>query len=86
MRAVDASGSDYEPPQNDPAFIEALHPACHQKRTTGRLPGAERTITTKGSDVGLAAKFRRLENRDTKPRKLRSFPSRKNPWPKRKFR
>lgn len=67
LRAVNVNGDDYHPPQNDPEFIEALHSACHLKRTVGRLPGAQRTITTKGSDAHLAAKFRKLE----KPRKPR---------------
>lgn len=82
-RPVNASGTDYEPAQNDPAFIEGLHGPCHLKRTTGRLPGAERTITTKGSDAHLKAKFNRLEGR-TKPRHKKKIPSR--PFPKgRKF-
>lgn len=73
-RPVNASGTDYEPAQNDPAFIEGLHAPCHLKRTTGRLPGAERTITTKGSDAHLKAKFNRLEGR-TKPRRKVQWPT-----------
>ena len=64
-RPVNAAGTDYDPPQLDPEHIEALHPECHQQRTTGRRPGAERTVTTKGSDIWLKTKFARLE----KPRK-----------------
>ena len=84
MRKVNASGTDYEPPQNDPDWIEALHLACHLKRTVGRAIGSERTVTTKGSDAWLAAKFRRLEGKN-KPRKKAKIAQRKNPWPKRKF-
>ena len=66
MRPVNVNGDDYFPPQNDPDCIDALHKLCHLKRTVGRIPGAEKTITTKGSDAHLAAKFRKLE----KPKKL----------------
>ena len=77
LRKVNAKGTDYIPPQNDPDFIDALHKLCHLKRTVGRIPGAERTITTKGSDAHLAAKFRRLEG---PPRHKAKIPSR--PFPK----
>lgn len=73
-RAVNVNGDDYHPPQNDHDFIDALHKPCHLSRTVGRLPGAEKTVTTKGSDVWLKAKFNRLEGR-TKPK-------RKHQWPK----
>jgi len=64
MRPVNAAGTDYDPPQNDPNFIEAVHKTpCHLKRTVGRQPGAEKTVTTKGSDVWLKKKFDRLEGR-----------------------
>lgn len=68
MRAVNVEGTDYHPPQNDPDHIDALHKPCHLRRTVGRLPGAEKTATTKGSDAWLAAKFRKLEGKN-KPRK-----------------
>ncbi len=84
MRSVNVDGTDYHPPQNDPEFIQALHAACHLKRTTGRLPGASRTITTKGSDVGLATKFRKLEGK-LKPRKRQTIQSRGFPKTQRKF-
>ncbi len=77
LRPMNASGTDYKPPQLDPNYIEALHPACHQKRTTGRLPGAKRTITTKGSDIGIAAKFRRLERPKKRKVKIPSRPFQK---------
>lgn len=74
-RPVNAAGTDYDPPQNHPDFIEALDPSCHQQRTTGRKPGAERTVTTKGSDVWLKSKFNRLEGR-TKKRPKQKIQSR----------
>ncbi len=82
LRCLNASGTDYEPPQNDPDYIRGLHRACHLQKTTGRAIGAARTVTSKGSDIGLAAKFRRLERPQKRKAKI---PSR--PFPKkRKFR
>ena len=75
LRAVNVEGTDYHPPQNEPAYIDALHASCHLKRTVGRIPGAEQTITVKGSDAWLAAKFRKLEGKN-KPRDKRAIPSR----------
>ena len=73
-RRIRADGIDYIPAQNDPKYIDALHPPCHLRRTIGRKPGAERTVTTKGSDIGLKAKFDRLEGR-TKPKRKTSWPT-----------
>jgi hypothetical protein len=87
LRPVNADGTDYDPPQNDPNFLQELHSPCHLKRTVGRLPGAERTVTTKGSDAHLAAKFRKLE-KPRKPRTViqpRGFPNAKRKIPSRKF-
>lgn len=53
----------YVPAANDPAFLIWREKAAHQEKTTGRRPGASRTITTKGSDIGLKTKFARLEKR-----------------------
>lgn len=94
LRPVNRDGTDYMPAQNNSAYIEALHKDCHLKRTVGRIPGAERTITTKGSDAHLAAKFRKLEGKN-KPRKRTiitprgmgpKIPSRPFPKQKRSFR
>ena len=69
LRSINVEKTDYHPPQNDPLFIEALHKLCHLKRTVGRIPGAEKTITVKGSDAWLAAKFRKLEGKNKPKRK-----------------
>lgn len=74
LRSVNVDRTDYHPPQNDPVYIDALHAACHLQRTVGRLPGAEKTVTTKGSDAHLAAKFRRLEGQERKKAKIPSRP------------
>lgn len=75
LRPINVNGDDYHPPQNDPDHIDALHTPCHLKRTIGRFPGAEKTITTKGSDAFLAAKFRKLEGKN-KPKRKSAIPSR----------
>lgn len=93
LRQVNVNGDDYYPPQNDPAYIDALHKACHLRRTVGRIPGAEKTATTKGSDAWLAAKFRKLEGKN-KPKRKRTtitpkgfgkIPSRPFPKTSRRF-
>ena len=86
LRDYDAAVSDvaarYTPHAHDPAFLIYREKADHQQKTTGRKPGAERTVTTKGSDIWLKSKFNRLEGR-TKQRPKQKIPQRKNPWPKR---
>jgi hypothetical protein len=68
----------YRPDANDPRYLVYRLKPEHRKKTTGRKPDAERTVTTKGSDVWLAKKFRKLE----KPQKPKQkIPSR--PFPKR---
>ena len=92
MRPVKADGTDYDPPQLDPNFIDALHADCHQKRTTGRAIGASRTVTTKGSDIWLKTKFARLERKkrleaaaDEVLRGTGHFPPKKAKIPSRPF-
>ena len=92
----------YTPHAHDPGALVYREKADHQQKTTGRRPGAERTVTTKGSDIGLKSKFNRLEGR-LKPKrksiKSRGFakgPKRarnstlcktvRRPWPKRRIR
>jgi hypothetical protein len=74
----------YTPHAHNPDFLIYRSKPDHQQKTTGRKPGAARTITVKGSDIGLAAKFRRLER--TKPIRKAKIPSRPFGKQKRKFR
>ena len=76
----------YNPHAHNPDFLVYRSKEDHQQKTTGRKPGAERTITTKGSDIGLKTKFARLERPKRKSR-FSSPPSRakKSTWPKRPF-
>jgi hypothetical protein len=65
----------YTPHAHDPDFLIYREKADHQQKTTGRKPGAERTVTTKGSDIWLKSKFARLEGR-TKQRPKQKIRSR----------
>lgn len=92
-RNVALDNLDYDPPQLDPNFIEALHVDCHDKRTFG--PGGEKRITVAGSDLHIRDKTRNLqqqqkEYRDRLLAKDRGEPSPKPKkpkyqWPKRKM-
>ncbi len=73
----------YRPHAHSSDHLIYLEKADHQQKTTGRKPGAERTVTTKGSDIWVKTKFARLEG---KPKRKEKIPQRRNPWPKRKFR
>jgi hypothetical protein len=53
-RAFDPVTNTYTPDANDPAFIQAFTTGCHALKTFG--PGGERRITTRGSDIGEAAR------------------------------
>lgn len=75
----------YTPHAHDPDALFYREKADHQQKTTGRRPGTERTVSTRGSDIWLKSKFNRLEGR-TKKRPKAKIPQRKNPWPKRKMR
>lgn len=80
LRPFNKKTGKYTPPANDPDYLVYREKAEHQQKTTGRKPGALRTVTTKGSDIGLKSKFARLEGR-TKKRPKQKIPQRKNPWP-----
>lgn len=76
----------YAPNANDPDHLVYRSRTIHLQKTIGRKHDAEKTVTTKGSDIWLKTKFKRLENPSTKPRskipgrpfpKGRPFPSRK---------
>lgn len=51
-RPYDTDARDFIPPQNDPQFITPLLKKDHLYKTVGRKPDAEKTVTTRGSDVG----------------------------------
>lgn len=65
-RPFDTEAGDFIPPQNDPLFIDAILTDEHLYRTTGRKPGAERTVTTRGSDVGEAARIRDIQETEAR--------------------
>jgi hypothetical protein len=71
----------YTPNANDPAHLIYRPLRDHGEKTFGRKADAEKTVTTKGSDIWLKSKFSRLEGR-TKKRPRAKIPQRKNPWPK----
>ncbi len=54
-------GLDYTPKANDPAYIEALHKACHAKRTYG----GDAKATTLGTDVHNRSRSKRLARAHT---------------------
>lgn len=81
---------DWNPAQNDPLYLEAIHEDCHQARTTGRKGTS--IATTRGSDVGdfahisaAAEKHEAFRRRllAKEPGTSARPPSR---WPKRKIR
>jgi hypothetical protein len=83
LRQFNERTGKYTPDANDPAYLIYREKDDHLQKTTGRKPGALKTVTTKGSDIGLKTKFARLERKKTKTHK-RTIPSR--PFPKqRKF-
>lgn len=59
LRAYDEATRTYDPPANDPRYIKLWRQECHQKKTHG--PGAERRVTTKGSDNHTARRIARLQ-------------------------
>jgi len=75
LRKFNERTGKYTPDANDPAYLIYREKADHLQKTVGRKAGAERTVTTKGSDIWLKSKFNRLEGR-TKPRRKSAIPSR----------
>jgi hypothetical protein len=77
LRHFNQRTGKYRPPANDPDFLMFRKKEDHLHKTTGRKPGAARTVTSKGSDVWLAKKYRKQAN----PKGFKSkIPSR--PFPK----
>lgn len=83
-REYDAVLGDYNPPQNDPTFLRALHLDCHKRISHGTC------ATTAGSDSNRRAKMQRI-NRVWEAHKecIRTKGEAREPvqsrWPKRKF-
>lgn len=73
----------FTPNANDPDHLIYRPVRDHDHKTFGRKPDAEKTVTTKGSDIWLKTKFRRLEQPRKKPKA--KIAQRKKPWPKRSF-
>lgn len=73
LRPFSERTGKYTPDANDPAYLIYRDPADHLQKTTGRKPGAERTITTKGSDIGLKTKFAKLERKARQTIKPKEF-------------
>lgn len=69
---ADGSFSHYIPRENDHRYIHYMTKAEHLQKTVGRQPDAEKTVTTKGSDVWLMKKFRRLEEPPKFKQRIRS--------------
>ncbi len=59
-RPLDTETGDFIPPQHDPGHIVVMLKADHLHKTTGRKPGAERTVTSAGSDQHVLAKGKRM--------------------------
>lgn len=71
-RTLDDGSIEYSPRENDYRFMAYQCAPEHLQKTTGRRPGAERTVTSKGSDIWLMQKFRRLEGPKKRKRQIRS--------------
>jgi hypothetical protein len=83
LRRISKRTGRYIPAANNPDYLVYRLKSDHLHKSTGRRPGAERTVTAKGSDAWLAKKFRKLE----KPKGSKSkIPSRPFPRSKRPFR
>ncbi len=74
LRKFNSRTGRYTPAANDPDFLIYRQKDDHLQKTTGRKPGAAKTVTTKGSDVGLKTKFAKLARKGKKP--TRKIPSR----------
>lgn len=77
-RWTDFNGEvQYEPHEHNHRHLVFRQRSKHLEKTIGRKADAERTVTTKGSDIWKMKKFRKLEG---PPRRKQKIPSR--PFPK----
>lgn len=74
---VSGVAARYTPHAHDPNHLVYRTKEDHQQKTTGRKPGALRTVTTKGSDIGIKTKFARLERKEKLAQTKKMFASRK---------
>ena len=79
LRLFNPKTGKYKPDANDPNHLRYRIAEEHQQKTTGRKPGAERTVTTKGSDIWLKTKFARLDRPAKKKQKIPSRPFSRKP-------
>lgn len=63
-RPYDTEAGDFIPPQLAPEHIFIKRKAEHAEKTFGRKEGAAKTVTTRGSDVGEAARGRAIRDRE----------------------
>lgn len=82
LRKRNVETGEYTPRENDWRFMRYSQKDDHLEKTVGRKAGAEKTVTTKGSDIWLMKKFRRLEGPAKRKQRI---PSRGFPTSKRKF-
>lgn len=75
----------YTPNANDPDYLLYRVDDNHLQKTTGRKPGAAKTITIKGSDIGIKTKFARLERKAAKGSTMRMTAQRKRKQKKQKI-
>ena len=73
LRPFNERTGKYTPDANEPDALVYRPMGEHDEKSFGRKQGASRTVTTKGSDIWLKAKFNRL---DQPPKKKRKIPSR----------
>ncbi|GGC70437.1 hypothetical protein [Chelatococcus reniformis] len=89
IRAVNADGTDWDPPQHDERYLVWRPKREHDVKTFG--PGGEKRITTAGGDIHRIAKLRRLttEQEEHRRRMLGKEPGSQRPrssrWPSRPF-
>jgi hypothetical protein len=64
-RDYDLAAHDFMPAQNDPDYIEARIGNDHDYKTFGRKPDADKTVTTRGSDIGESTHVRHVRDTET---------------------
>ena len=75
LRKFNLRTGRFIPDANSARYLVYRVAEDHLQKTTGRTPGAERTVTSKGSDVWLAKKYRKINGpkKSTAKMSSRSF-------------